>query len=497
MPNLWKCLQEDLVLDNGHLLDQFLKRTGILQRILHKELGVISRKKCCWNSEKADIQPSVQRLHCPGSTQEQRTRKTVNILRWWWAHNWDNFSHHNFCQSAQCLRNSGSFMWRTWEPSRWIGWTWDFDGSINCSRWNWGRSSCEREVIVQGDEGPVRGVAQVVDCHGVTVSHQEREEEVENTQGTLRMSMDGMTMKNKCERLEPCGMWCEWIKHCNYRPRAIVLNSACCACPRASRHSCCCPQWSYRSWRCACRCTHFYVAICHSHSFVNFLIKRYCIYTPVGDSRLLSTVTDIFTINFAFNCCWDSYRKMNSWCTEYTSFPVQSMLTPSLWWILIIGFTPICLPLPPWRGTLWPLFIVLLVLRFLEAVQCRQCFLEVKLMPCRHRIEIHHVRTNPPIATIRQFLLWWQYNCGFRLRWISSERTNSIIVFWRTCRGWIGRGCCHISSCDTSFEINLLCGILCNQVLSRTCDRVVGLFLCKNSGWRTNPTRMRCTSCFL
>ena len=29
------------------------------------------------------------------------------------------------------------------------------------------------------DEGPVCGVAQVVDCHGVTVGHQEREEEEE------------------------------------------------------------------------------------------------------------------------------------------------------------------------------------------------------------------------------------------------------------------------------------------------------------------------------
>ena len=38
---------------------------------------------------------------------------------------------------------------------------------------------CEEEVIVQGDEGPVRGVAQVVDCHGVTVGHEEREEEEE------------------------------------------------------------------------------------------------------------------------------------------------------------------------------------------------------------------------------------------------------------------------------------------------------------------------------
>ena len=45
-----------------------------------------------------------------------------------------------------------------------------------------GLITCEREVIVQGDEGPVCGVAQVVVCHGVTVvvGHQEEEEEVEN-----------------------------------------------------------------------------------------------------------------------------------------------------------------------------------------------------------------------------------------------------------------------------------------------------------------------------
>ena len=35
------------MLDNGHLLDQVLKRSAILQRIVHKELGIISRKKCC------------------------------------------------------------------------------------------------------------------------------------------------------------------------------------------------------------------------------------------------------------------------------------------------------------------------------------------------------------------------------------------------------------------------------------------------------------------
>ena len=66
MPVSSKYLRENLVLDNGHLLDQVLKRNGILQRMAHKELGLILRKKCSWNSQKADILPSVQRLHFPG-----------------------------------------------------------------------------------------------------------------------------------------------------------------------------------------------------------------------------------------------------------------------------------------------------------------------------------------------------------------------------------------------------------------------------------------------
>ena len=46
-----------------------------------------------------------------------------------------------------------------------------------------GLITCEGEVIVEGDEGPVRGVAQAIGYHGVTVvvGHQEKgqEEEVE------------------------------------------------------------------------------------------------------------------------------------------------------------------------------------------------------------------------------------------------------------------------------------------------------------------------------
>ena len=61
MPESSKYLRENLVLDNGHLLDQVLKRSGPLwKRIVHKELGIISRTKCCWNSQKGDILLSVQ-----------------------------------------------------------------------------------------------------------------------------------------------------------------------------------------------------------------------------------------------------------------------------------------------------------------------------------------------------------------------------------------------------------------------------------------------------
>ena len=67
MPESSKYLQRNLVLDNSHLLVQVLKRSGILRkRIVHKELGIISRMKCFWNSQKADILFSAQRLHCPG-----------------------------------------------------------------------------------------------------------------------------------------------------------------------------------------------------------------------------------------------------------------------------------------------------------------------------------------------------------------------------------------------------------------------------------------------
>ena len=55
--------------------------------------------------------------------------------------------------------------------------------------------NCDGEVIVQGDEGPVGGVAQGVDCHGVTVSHEEKEEETVEQE----VESDGeKTLKERC-----------------------------------------------------------------------------------------------------------------------------------------------------------------------------------------------------------------------------------------------------------------------------------------------------------
>ena len=93
------------------------------------------------------------------------------------------------------------------------------------------------------------------------------------------MSMDGMTMEDKCERLEPCGVMNEF-RRLNYGPHAGVLKSAFCARLRASRHSRNCPQWSHRCWKCACSRTHFFVAICHSHLFVNLYQEVLYLHSP-------------------------------------------------------------------------------------------------------------------------------------------------------------------------------------------------------------------------
>ena len=76
MPGSSPYLQRGLVLDNSHLLVQVPRRSGILwKRIVHKEFGIISRTRCCWNSQKVDVQFSVQQLHCPGAISKAKDRE--------------------------------------------------------------------------------------------------------------------------------------------------------------------------------------------------------------------------------------------------------------------------------------------------------------------------------------------------------------------------------------------------------------------------------------
>ena len=63
-----------------------------------------------------------------------------------------------------------------------------------------------------------------------------------------------------------------------------------------------------------------------------------------------------------------------------------------------------------------PIFIVRLVLRFLEAVQCRQRFLEVRLKPCRHRVGTYKVRTDPPIVAVHTNVFFSSVVCVILVR---------------------------------------------------------------------------------
>ena len=66
MPNSYLFMQENLEKDNGHSLVLVLTKSGTLSvRTVHKESGTKFQKGCCWNSQTADVQFSVLRLHCP------------------------------------------------------------------------------------------------------------------------------------------------------------------------------------------------------------------------------------------------------------------------------------------------------------------------------------------------------------------------------------------------------------------------------------------------
>ena len=84
--NVWQlldsylCMQEDLEKDNGHSLVLVLRKSGSLsKKTVRKESGTIFRKRCCWNSQKADVQFSVQQLHCPGVSSKAKDTEKLSI----------------------------------------------------------------------------------------------------------------------------------------------------------------------------------------------------------------------------------------------------------------------------------------------------------------------------------------------------------------------------------------------------------------------------------
>ena len=127
-----------------------------------------------------------------------------------------------------------------------------------------------------------------------------------------------------------------------------------------------------------------------------------------------------------------------------------------------------------------PIFIVRLFLRFIEAMQSRQYFLEVRLTPCRHRIEIHHIRTDPPVPTVDiNFFLCGNMAVVFACKPIhfkdnlfrATQLDHRLSEELFTDKSIVN---VFILFFDTFFEVDLPCGILCNLLSSRICDRVAG-----------------------
>ena len=123
--------------------------------------------------------------------------------------------------------------------------------------------------------------------------------------------------------------------------------------------------------------------------------------------------------------------------TDFSGFPVQSVSSPSSRWCLKWVMPPGSLPLPPRGGrALRPILVVRFILRFLEAMQCRQrlSWSQVDASPASCR-NLQNSNGSTNCHDIHQFLLLWQYGCGLRSpslsisRITSSERPNSSIVF--------------------------------------------------------------------
>ena len=115
MLNSFIFLQTDSEQDNGHSSDLDQRRNGALSvKIVHKVTGKKWLRRWWWHSQKADIQSSEPRVHCPEGCLKAKvvencrstivpTRKRLQL-----------FSHNYFCKSAQSLRSSRRNVWRIW-----------------------------------------------------------------------------------------------------------------------------------------------------------------------------------------------------------------------------------------------------------------------------------------------------------------------------------------------------------------------------------------------
>ena len=109
MPESSKYLQRKLVLDNGHLFVQVLKRSGLLEIIAHKEFGTIPAEKMLL--EFAECGHPIFRATTPLSRGILKSKGHGKLSIHFSAdYPTIETSHHNFCQSAQYQRTSGDYM---------------------------------------------------------------------------------------------------------------------------------------------------------------------------------------------------------------------------------------------------------------------------------------------------------------------------------------------------------------------------------------------------
>ena len=80
MTNSYLCTREDLEKGNGYSLVLVLRKSGIVsKKTVLKEFGTKLQKGCCWNSQKADVQFSALRAHCPEVNSKSKGHGKLSI----------------------------------------------------------------------------------------------------------------------------------------------------------------------------------------------------------------------------------------------------------------------------------------------------------------------------------------------------------------------------------------------------------------------------------